>query len=117
MASPNVKSLTTVLVDTAHLDATATPADLIAAVASGHARKVEAIYATNVHASTIGTISVWHRVGSTDHPIALEERIPLRSKVNVLIGGPLYLDEGDSIKVQANQSANVHVSAPYVDMT
>lgn len=117
MTTPNLLSLTTVTVDTAHLDATNTAADLIAAVTTNHAIKVEAIYATNVHATAIGWVSVWHRVGGVDKPIALQERVPLRSKINVLIGGPLYLDEGDSLKVEANASNNVHVAAPFADLT
>jgi hypothetical protein len=117
MAAPNLLFLTTVNVKTAMFDATASAAEFIAAVATGHAYKLEALFATNVHASVLGTITVWHRRSGTDKIVVLEQRVPLRSTVNVLLGAPLYLEEGDSVKVQANAASNVRVWAPYADLT
>jgi hypothetical protein len=116
MAAPNLISLTTVNVDTLHFDATGSAATVTGStVATNHARKVEAILATNVGA-TLGWISVWRRTGGVDKQLAYELRVPLRTTVNVLIGAPLYMTEGDTLKVQANASNNVHISAPYADM-
>jgi hypothetical protein len=117
MAAPNLLALTTVQVDTAHANATTSAADLIAAITTGHARKIESIIATNIHATVIGEITVWHRKGGTDHMIANATRVPLRSSVNLLLGSPLYLAEGDSLKIQASANSNIHVTAPYADMT
>lgn len=116
MANPNLLSLTTVNVDTLHFDATTTASTVTGStVAANHARKVEAILALNI-GSTLGWISVWRRVGGVDKPLAFELRVPLRTTVNVLIGAPLYMTEGDTLKVQANANSNVHVSAPYADL-
>lgn len=117
MASPNINvEGLIVLVDTLAYQATnAVTTVTDSTVASDHARKLDAIYASNI-GSTLGWISVWHRKGGVDYPLTLEERVSLKTKINVLIGGPLYMDEGDSIKVQANANSNVNLLIPYADM-
>lgn len=116
MAAPNINSDALVVnIDTTHFQATNAAATAMAAITANHARKVEAIFATNISA-TVAYISVWHRKGGVDYPIVLQERISLAQKINVLLGAPLYLAEADSIKVQANANNAVHVSMPYADM-
>lgn len=117
MAAPNINLTTTVVnIDSLHFEATDAAATVTSStVASNHARKIEAIFATNISA-TVATISVWHRKGGVDGPITVNERISLGQKINVLLGAPLYMAEGDSLKVQANADDAVHIVAPFVDM-
>ena len=117
MASPNI-NVTGLLVyiDTLGYEATnAVTTVTDSTVATDHARKIEAIYASNI-STTLVWISVWHRRGGVDFPLTLEERVSLKTKINVLIGGPLYMDEGDSLKVQANANSSVNLLIPYADM-
>jgi hypothetical protein len=118
MAAPNINAAgLIVLVDTLIHEATSAVTTVTSStVAADHARRIDAIYASNFHATSIGEITVWHRKGGVDYPIATQERVPLRQKINVLIGGPLNMAEGDSLKVQANANSNVVIFAPYADM-
>ena len=117
MANPNLLALTSIKNDTAILEVTTSAADLIAAVATNHAFLVEAIFAANIHATVVGWISVIHKRSGTDHYITYQQRIPLKTTINVLLGKSLYLFEGDSLRVLANASSNVTAEAPYSDMS
>lgn len=117
MSAPNVLALTTIVADTAYLAATNTETDLIGAVATGHVYNVGAIFAANVHASVVGWVSVWLKKSGTEHQIANQTRIPVKTTINILLGKSVYLAEGDSIRVQANQSSNVAVAAPFENMS
>ena len=118
MSAPNLASSgATVNGKTAHLAATNTEADLIAAIATGHCARVEAVYAANIHASVVGWVSLWHKAGGTEYHLANQMTIPLNATLNILDGRILYLEEGDSLRVQANASSNVDVNAPYEDIS
>src|SRR5450759_4216939 len=99
MAAPNLLALTTVHADTAILPATNSETDLLAAIATNHVGNIEAIYCANIHATVVGWITVIHKKGGTDYTIAYQTRIPVKTTINVLLGKPLYLAEGDSLRV------------------
>jgi hypothetical protein len=114
MAAPNLASSTaTVNGKTAVLAATNTTTSLIGSVASGHCGRVEAIYASNIHASVVGWVSVTHYRSSTDVRICYQMPVPLNGSVNCLGGRILYLEESDDVRVQANASSNIEVVASY----
>jgi hypothetical protein len=116
MADTNLQALTSSTIDTAVLNVTTSATDLIAAVTTNHAFKVEQILITNYHATQEGRISAWYRKGGTDYPIVTGLRIPIKTlPYNILVGGPLYLTDGDSVKVQANVASTLTALAPYVD--
>lgn len=117
MAAPNLQSLTNQKIDTAILPATNTMTDLIAAVATNHAFGVEAIYCCNKHATVAGWITVVHKKGGTEYEICKEMPVSTHTTVNPLLGKPLYLAEGDSLRVQANASSNIVCLAPYSDVS
>jgi hypothetical protein len=118
MAKPNLAaSALTVNIDTAILNPTNTMTDLIAAVATDHAITVDAVFACNIHASERGWITLVYKTGGTEYAIQKEyEGIAPGQMHNLLLGKPFYLDEGDSLRVQANQSSNFTVTAPYSDI-
>ena len=113
MATPNLLALVTVNIATATLAATASEQDLFDAVATGKAVAVDAIYCANSHATATGWVTVVYRKALVDYTITFQQRIQVKTTINVLLGRPLYLEEGDSVKVTANAVSNVHVTAPY----
>lgn len=117
MAKPNLAASTlTVNIDSAVLNPTNTMTDIIAAVASDHAVIVEAVFACNIHATERGWITLVYKTGGTEYKLQNEyEGIAPGQMHNLLLGKPLHLDEGDSLRVQANQSSNYTVTAPYTD--
>lgn len=121
MSAPNLKSLTTVNIDTAYGYALDTQTDLIPAVTTGHALSVEAIYVTNKHATSSGAISVIHRHGGAspvdDVYLATNRTISIKTMVNLLGGKPVYLAEGDSLVMVASAPSIFDVEAPYSDMS
>ena len=117
MAAPNLLALTTVNIDTAILEVTDSTTDLIAAVATGHAINVEAVFCANIHASVVGWITVIHKKGGTEHKVVNQLRVPVKTTLNALLGKPLYLAEGDSLRVVANASNNIACFAPYSNVT
>jgi hypothetical protein len=118
MTAPNINVTGLIVtIDTLEFEATTSAATVTnSTVATDHARKIEAIFATSKLSSGVALISVWHRKGGTDFPLTLSERVSLAQKINVLLGAPLYMAEGDSLKVQANASNAINIAAPYVDM-
>jgi len=117
MAAPNLKSLTSAIIDSKVLVPTTTYADLYAAVATGHALSVEAIFATNVHATKVAKVSVVVTQGGTDYLIAHERTVATRTTINVILGRPVYLAEGDSIRVKTFEDTTAEVVSPYMDMS
>lgn len=112
MANPNWKALTHLYIGSANLALTTSYQDLIAAVPSGEAMTVEAIFVSNIHASKTGRVTVVHRKGGTDYPVAYNRTVAVRSNINVLLGKPLYLNEGDSVKILAFENSTLVAVAP-----
>lgn len=115
MAQPNLIALTSVKITTAILEATNTETDLIPALATGHSAIVEAIFCSNIHATVVGWATVILKRSGTDHEVAHQLRVPVKQTVNALLGKPLYLFEGDSVRIIANASSNIAVFAPWAD--
>lgn len=113
MSAPNLLALTTRTIDTAIALATTSVADLIAAVASGHAYSVEAVFCSNYHASTAGYITVIHKKGGTEYKVVGSLRVSAGQMLNALLGKPLYLAEGDSLRIQADADSVFVCLAPY----
>lgn len=115
----NLLSLTTVNADTATLECTASYQQLLAAPATNHVRVVDAIFCSNVHENVVGSVSIILRDDSGSPTIDFlflnQKRLAVKDKVNVLDGRSLYLREGISVWVKANQANNVNVSAPFSD--
>lgn len=117
MAAPNIAgSSVTVTGETWVLAATNTETDIIAAVATGHCVRVEAVYASNIHASTNGWVSLIHRRGGVSYRITYQLAVPIGTSVNLLGGRILYLEEGDALRATANQSSNIEVIATGEDI-
>src|ERR1051326_2668055 len=106
MAAPNLKALLTVNGKSALLAATTSETDLISAVATGHLIVVEPIYVTNIHATAAGKITVIHSRGTGgEWRYARNKTVGIRTTINALLGKPAYLEEGDSLVVQADANS------------
>lgn len=116
MAAPNLLALTTWKAYTARLAATNTMTDLIAAATTGHVYSVNAVYAANVHSSVRGWVTLVHKRSGTELIIANQTPVGVHQTLNLLLGRSINLEEGDSLRVQANASSNVVVFAPYDDV-
>jgi hypothetical protein len=119
MANPNLLLLTTTTVNLAILELTTSAADVIPAVASDTAIEVNSIFATNIHASVVGLVTVIVKRSGTDHILCNLARVPVKQiPVNVIAAGrTIYLQEGDSIRAFANAINNVVIFAPFSEMT
>ncbi len=115
MSAPNFAALTTTNAKTAVLDATTTMTDLIAAVATGHAIIVAALFATNVDSSAVGRLTVVLKRSGVEKYICRLKRVPNADMYNFLLGKQYHLEEGDSIRVQAGADNTITVHAPYTD--
>lgn len=112
MADPNLLALASVTIDTDVLVVPTSMTDLIAAVAADSAINVEAIYCCNISQTVVGWITVVLKKGGTEYNLAFRQRISPKTTINALLGKPLYLGEGDSVRVQANATDNVTCLAP-----
>ncbi len=116
MAAPNLKALTTLNIKSAVLNPTNTMTDIIPAVTANHAYQVDAVYACNIHASERGWITLVYKKGGTEYKLQNQfAGIATHQMVNLLPGKPLYMEDGDSLRVQANASSNFTVIASYSD--
>jgi hypothetical protein len=112
MAAPNLLALTSLKVDTAILMATTSETDLIPAITTNFIGNVDAVFAANIHPTVVGWCTLIHKKGGVDYTFANQTRIPVKTTVNLLLGKPLYLAEGDSLRVIANANGNIIVFAP-----
>jgi hypothetical protein len=119
MSAPNIINPTTILGKTAHLNVTNTEADIIAAVATGHCIRVTAVFACNStsNGATPGWISLYHKAGGTEYPLALRMTVPANATINLLDGKIIYLEEGDSLRAQADGSGTVNINTAYEDIS
>jgi len=117
MAAPNLASATaTVNGKTAHLALTNSASDIIAAVATGHCFRVEAVFCANKTAAA-HPVTVYHKASATSYEIAYQMSVPGNATINVLDGKILYLEEGDSLTGLSDASTQIVATAPYEDVS
>lgn len=117
MAAPNLIALSTVNIVTAFANATTSMADLIAAVTTGHAINVESVLCSNNHATLAGHITVVYKTGGTEYAFATAQRVSTGQTINVLLGKPLYMVEGSSLRILADANSIFTCIAPYSDVS
>lgn len=116
MAAPNISSPTRIDGDTALLALTGSVADIIAAVATGHAFHVQACFCANKTA-VAHPVTIYHKRSGTSYEIAYQMSVPANGTINVLDGKPLWLKEGDSLTGLSDASTQIVVTAPYEDFS
>lgn len=113
MSAPNVASPTTINIKTAHLALTGSAADIIAAVATGHAIRVDRIICANKTAAA-HPVSVFHKASATSYEIASAISVPANSTVEL---PGVNLEEGDSLTGNSDASSQIVVNAVYTDIS
>lgn len=116
MSAPNINSPTTITGKTAHLALTGSAADIIAAVETGHAAHVQAVFCANKTAAA-HPVTIYHKAGGTSYEIAYQMVVPANATINVLDGKKLWLEEGDSLTGLSDATTQIVVNAPYEDIS
>lgn len=116
MAEPNILKMTSSQGKSAVASAVGTGGTVvISAIATGYVAKVNAIYASN-QLVTDTTCSVYLTRSAVDYAIANAITVPVGTTLDVL-SKSIYLQEGDSLKIQAGDSSGLDVVVSYEEVT
>jgi hypothetical protein len=117
MAAPNVVNVATITGKTA-VQAVGTSATAIVSnsAASGKVFKVNALYVSNVDGTNSADITVDLFRSSTAYRIALTVVVPADASLDVL-SKPIYLEEGDSLRLTANASGDLEAVCSYEEIS
>lgn len=117
MAAPNVVNVATITGKTA-VQAVGTSATAIVtnSAASGKVFKVNALYVSNVDGANNADITVDLFRSSTAYRIALTVVVPADASLDVL-SKPIYLEEGDSLRLTANASGDLEAVCSYEEIS
>ena len=117
MAAPNVVNVATITGKTA-VQAVGTSATAIVSnsAASGKVLKVNALYVSNVDGTTTADINVDLYRSSTAYHIAKTVAVPADATLDV-ISKPIYLEEGDSLRLTANAASDLEAVCSYEEIS
>ena len=119
MAAPNLKNPTTITGRTARYAVTDTLASALAnSAASGKVFKINSIFCANVDGTNPADISVSIYDGSTDRYLAKTIVVP--ADATQIISSKdtyFYLEEGDSIRAEANAASDLELIIGYEDIS
>jgi hypothetical protein len=117
MAAPNIASLTTITGKTA-VQAVGTSATAIVtnSAASGKVFKVNALYVSNVDGTDNAEINVDIFRSSTAYHIGKTIVVPADATLDV-ISKPIYLEEGDSLRLTANAASDLEAVCSYEEIS
>lgn len=117
MAAPNVVNVATITGKTA-VQAVGTSATAIVSnsAASGKVFKVNALYVSNVDGANNADITVDLFRSSTAYRIALTVVVPFDASLDVL-SKPIYLEEGDSLRLTASASGDLEAVCSYEEIS
>lgn len=117
MAAPNVVNVATIIGKTA-VQAVGTSATAIVSnsAASGKVFKVNALYVSNVDGTNNADITVDLFRSSTAYRIALTVVVPADASLDV-ISKPIYLEEGDSLRLTANAASDLEAVCSYEEIS
>jgi hypothetical protein len=118
MAAPNIAALTTITGKTA-VQAVGTSATAIVtnSAASGKALKINALYISNIGASTKWVTVDFYRSTTASH-ICYRISVPVGTTyVPILKDGYTYLEEGDSLRLHAETASFLEAVCSYEDLS
>ena len=117
MAAPNLLNPSTIIGKTA-VQAVGTSATAIVtnSAASGKALKVNALYVSNVDGTNNAEINVDIFRSSTAYHIAKTIVVPADATLDV-ISKPIYLEEGDTLRLTANAASDLEAVCSYEDIS
>jgi hypothetical protein len=117
MAAPNLISASAIYGKTA-VQAVTTSATAIVtnSAASGKVLKINALYVANVDGTNNADITVDVFRSSTAYRIASTVTVPADGSISVL-DEPIYLEEGDSLRLTANANSDLEAVCSYEDIS
>lgn len=117
MAAPNVVNVATITGKTA-VQAVGTSATAIVTNSSGSNKvlKINALYVSNVDGTNNADITVDLFRSSVAYRIALTVVVPADASLDV-ISKPIYLEEGDSLRLTANAASDLEAVCSYEEIS
>lgn len=117
MAAPNLISASAIYGKTA-VQAVTTSATAIVtnSAASGKVLKINALYVANVDGTSNAEITVDLFRSSVAYKIASTVTVPADGSISVL-DEPIYLEEGDSLRLTANANSDLEAVCSYEDIS
>jgi hypothetical protein len=117
MAAPNIVNVGTIIGKTA-VQAVATSATAIVenTAASGKVFKVNALYVSNVDGTNNAEINVDIFRSSVAYHIGKTIVVPADATLDV-ISKPIYLEEGDSLRLTANAASDLEAVCSYEEIS
>jgi len=115
MAAPNILSLTTITGKSAVLAVTSSPAAIVAnSAGSGQVLRVGSLYVSNVDGTNACNVSVDIYRNSVAYRTHYLIAVPARASfIAIAKDGPLYLEEGDSLRLAASADSDLEAVASY----
>jgi hypothetical protein len=117
MAAPNIVDVTTIIGKTA-VQAVGTSATAIVtnSAASGKVLKVNALYVSNVDGTNNAEINVDIFRSSTAYHIGKTIVVPADATLDV-VSKSIYLEEGDSLRLTANDTSDLEAVCSYEEIS
>jgi len=117
MAAPNIVNVTTIIGKTA-VQAVGTSATVIVenTAASGKVFKINALYVSNVDGTNNAEISIDLLRSSVAYHIGKTIVVPADATLDV-ISKPIYLEEGDSLRLTANVASDLEAVCSYEEIS
>jgi hypothetical protein len=117
MAAPNIVNVSAMYGKTAVLVVTTSATAIVTnTAASGKVLKVNALYVANVDGTNNATVDVDVFRSSTAYRIAFTVVVPADATLD-LINKPLYLEEGDALRLTANAANDVEAVCSYEEIS
>lgn len=117
MANPNIVNVTAIYGKTAVLAVTTSATAIVTnSAASNKIFKVNALYVSNVDGTNNAEITVDVFRSSVAYRIASTIVVPADATLDV-ISNPIYLEEGDSLRLTANANSDLEAVCSYEDIS
>ena len=117
MAAPNIVSVSTITGKTVGLAVTTSATAIVAnSAASGKALKVNALYVSNVDGTDNADITIDIFRSSVAYHIGKTIVVPADATLDV-ISKPIYLEEGDTLRLTANAASDLEAVCSYEDIS
>lgn len=117
MANPNIVNVTSIYGKTA-VQAVGTSATAIVtnSAASGKVLKINALYIANVDGTSNADITADIYRSSTPYRIASTVVVPADASISI-IDKPIYLEEGDTLRLTANATGDLEAVCSYEEIS
>ena len=117
MAAPNIVNVSTITAKTA-VQAVGTTASAIVtnSAASGKVFKVNALYVSNVDGTDNAEVNIDIFRSSTAYHIAKTLVVPADATIDV-ISKAIYLEEGDALRITANETSDLEAVCSYEEIS